>query len=90
MAVKHNRNKQAPTSPWCNADVDVESLTANERTAHELVVRRRDLTPSVERIMSAALSDASTAQALAAFSAALNSPGDPNRDPSVAIASAQS
>lgn len=83
---KPPRRKPAPSSPWCDSSVDVDSLTADQRLAHELVVRRRDLTPSVARIMDASMTPTARSRALAAFSTAVDTPGDPNRDPRVAIA----
>ena len=84
---KPARRKSAPqSSPWCHASVDVTSLAPDELLAHELVVRRRDLTPSVERIMNMGATQTARCRALAAFSDALITPGDPNRDPRVAIA----
>ena len=74
MPTKSSNQKRKTSTPWCDASADVDSLEPNERVAHELVVLRRDLTPSVERIMNHSL----------------NNPGDPNRDPRVAIASATS
>ncbi len=89
MATPKKR-KPAETSHWFDATVDVDSLDEDHRLAHELVVRRRDLTPSVARIMDAELDSAARCRALTAFSDALNTPGDPNRDPRVAIISATS
>ena len=83
---KPTRRKPAPSSPWCDSSVDVSSLAPDELLAHELVVRRRDLTPSVERIMNMEGTQAARCKALTAFSDALTAPGDPNRDPRVAIA----
>ncbi|HEY3485129.1 MAG TPA: hypothetical protein VGK49_07085 [Ilumatobacteraceae bacterium] len=82
------RRKPPPASPWCDASIDISSLDADELLAHELVVRRRDLTPSVERIMNMGGTPAVRCRALTAFREALDNPGDPNRDPRVAIASA--
>lgn len=89
MAVSKpvRRTKPVP-SPWWNATVDIETLNEHQRLAHEIVTRRRDLTPSVERIMEANLADEVRLRALAAFNAALATPGDPNRDPRVALANA--
>ena len=82
------QSRAAQSSPWCDASVDVGTLTPEQRIAHELVLRRRDITPSVQRIMDAPLSAAARGNALAAFGRALDTPGDPNRDPRVAIAAA--
>jgi hypothetical protein len=86
--AKPSRRKPTAVSPWCGPDVDTETLNPNERLAHEIVVQRRDLTPSVTRIMDAPLTEEARASALGAFGASLTTPGDPNRDPSVAIANA--
>ena len=51
-----------------------------------MVSQYRDLAPSVERIMDAEISDEQREQALTAFRDSLDTPGDPNRDPRVAIA----
>ena len=85
---RQSQARAALSSPWCDATVDVATLTPEQRVAHELVLRRRDLTPSVQRIMDAPLSADARGVALAAFSRALDTPGDPNRDPRVAIAAA--
>ena len=85
---KSAKNKKPAASPWWNATVDIDTLDDDQRLAHEIVNRRRDLTPSVERIMSANLDRAVRGRALAAFDIALSVPGDPNRDPSVALANA--
>jgi hypothetical protein len=87
-AKKQPNRKLGPATPWQQRSVDLESLTPDERLAHELVVRRPDLTPSVERIMMAELSHPVRSAALTAFSESLQMPGDPNRDPRVAIANA--
>ena len=87
-ANKQPSRKQAQSSQWQHRSADVESLTPDERLAHELVVRRPDLIPSVERIMTADVSNLARSTALTAFSNSLQSPGDPNRDPRVAIANA--
>ena len=80
--------RAAQSSPWYDPAVDIATLTAEQAVAHELVLRRRDITPSVQRIMDAPLDATARGVALAAFSRALDTPGDPNRDPRVAIASA--
>jgi hypothetical protein len=87
---KPTNRKPAPSSAWWQPSVDIESLSPDQRLAHEVVVRRRDLTPSVERIMTADLDPSQRSVALTAFSNALDSPGDPNRDPRVAIENASS
>jgi hypothetical protein len=65
-----------------------EELTPPNRIAYEIFAERRDLLPSVERIMNAGLDEAATTKALGLFRASLTVPGDPHRDPAVAISSA--
>jgi hypothetical protein len=84
MAVK----KKATTgrsSPYMTS-TDVDDLSPANRMAHEIVTARGDLLPSIERIMGAGLSDGDAVEALTLFRAALGAPGDPNRDPHVALA----
>jgi len=90
VPTKSSNQKRKTSTPWCDATADVDSLEPNERLAHELVVLRRDLTPSVERIMNHEMSEAARGRALSVFADSLNNPGDPNRDPRVAIENATS
>ena len=71
-------NWKSPGSP--------HELGAVEQLAHTIVNDRPDLMPSVERIMTAPLDGDDRLQALTMFRDALHAPGDPNRDPRVAIA----
>lgn len=87
---KQPNRKAAPSSTWWHAAVDIESLGPDQRLAHELVIRRRDVTPSVELIMNSALDETGRCVALTSFGTALDSVGDPNRDPRVAVANAAS
>lgn len=57
-----------------------------ELIAHEILAGRRDLLPSVERIMTADLGAAGTLRAIRLFRDALSNPDDVHRDPRVAIA----
>jgi len=88
LPAKSSSQKRKTSTPWCDATADVDSLEPNERVAHELGVLRRDLTPSVERIMNHEMSEEARGRALAVFAESLKTPGDPNRDPRVAIANA--
>lgn len=63
-----------------------EDLSPPNRIAFEIFAERRDLLPSVERIMNAGLDETATAKALDLFRTSLGAPGDPHRDPAVAIA----
>jgi hypothetical protein len=82
MVVK--KRSKAPENPYLNA-ATTEELSPANRIAHDIVADRRDLLPSVERIMNAGLDETATIDALSLFRTALQSPGDPNRDPRVAI-----
>ena len=83
---KPSRSKQAP-NPYLTTD-SPDELEPPNRIAYEIMSERRDLLPSVERIMNAGLSAPATIDALTMFRTSLQAPGDPNRDPSVAIARA--
>ncbi|CAN5811504.1 MAG: hypothetical protein ACR2HP_11615 [Ilumatobacteraceae bacterium] len=63
-----------------------EDLSPPNRIAFEIFAERRDLLPSVERIMNAGLDEQATTKALDLFRTSLGTPGDPHRDPAVAIA----
>jgi hypothetical protein len=75
------------SSPYLTS-TDIEDLSPTNRMAHEILISRGDLRPSIDRIMHAGLSDSDATAALTFFRDALGVPGDPNRDPNVAIASA--
>ena len=75
------------SSPYL-ASADIDALSPTNRMAHEILTSRGDLLPSIDRIMHAGLSDSDTIAALTFFRDALGVPGDPNRDPGVAIATA--
>jgi hypothetical protein len=75
---------------WYDGTTPIDELEPNEQLAHELVSGRRDLAPSVERIMAANLTVDQRHHALTAFHHSLNRIGDPNRDPRTAIANAAS
>jgi hypothetical protein len=83
MAVK--KKAKTGSSPYMTSS-DIDELSPPDRMAHELVTGRSDLLPSIERIMSAGLSEDDTVEALTLFRTALDAPGDPNRDPRVALA----
>jgi hypothetical protein len=80
--------KKRPVTRWHDGTTPVDDLAPTELLAHELVSEKADLAPSVERIMEAELSDDQRHRALVAFRDSLSTPGDPNRDPRVAIANA--
>lgn len=86
MAAK----KKATTgrsSPYLTS-TNIDELSPSNRMAHEILTSRGDLLPSIDRIMRAGISDNDTIAALTYFRDALSVPGDPNRDPGVAIATA--
>jgi hypothetical protein len=64
----------------------LEEMTPVELLADEIVTVYGDLTPSVERIMHAELSDSQRHRALSLFRESLDRIGDPFRDPRYAIA----
>lgn len=75
---------------WSDGVTPIEELAPAEQIAHEVVSAYGDLAPSVERIFDAEISDEAREQALTLFRESLGSPGDPNRDPRVAIQNAGS
>jgi hypothetical protein len=77
--------RKAPDNPYLTAATPDELGPAN-RIAYDIVADRRDLLPSVERIMNAGLDEAATVGALTLFRSSLTVGGDPHRDPRVAIA----
>lgn len=78
------RRTKAPANPYLTAATADELNPAN-RIAHDIVAERRDLLPSVERIMNAGLDEETTVAALDLFRVALETTGDPHRDPRAAI-----
>ena len=83
--VTRKTSRKAPDNPYLTAATPDELGPAN-LIAYEIVAERRDLLPSVERIMNAGLDEAGTVGALTLFRSSLTVAGDPNRDPRVAIA----
>jgi hypothetical protein len=63
-----------------------DDLSPANQIARDIIAERRDLLPSVERIMNAGLDEDATVGALSLFRASLGTTGDANRDPRVAIA----
>jgi hypothetical protein len=88
-AVIRKRTNKPPPNPYLSA-ATVDDLSPANRIAHDIVAERRDLLPSVERIMNAGLAEPATICALGLFRDSLQTPGDPNRDPRVAIAAVAS
>lgn len=77
--------KAPPINPYLTA-ASPEDLEPASRIAYDIVHGRRDVLPSVERIMNADLDDEATLRAITLFRDALMTAGDPHRDPRVAIA----
>jgi hypothetical protein len=84
MVTKGSR-KASPPNPYLTAPTP-DALGAADRIAYDIVAGRRDLLPSVERIMNAGLGEDDTVGALTLFRSSIGVTGDPNRDPRVAIA----
>jgi hypothetical protein len=84
MATR-KRSIKVPANPYLTSATPDDLGPAN-RIAYDIVAARRDLLPSVERIMNANLDEDGTVGALTLFRCSLTAPGDPNRDPRVAIA----
>jgi hypothetical protein len=74
-------------APWRSSGSS-DDLGPAEQIAEETLTGRRDLLPSVGRIMTAGLGTAGTLHAISLFRDALNDPGDVRRDPRIAIAEA--
>ncbi len=83
--VTRKRPAKAPDNPYLTSATPDQLGPAN-RIAYDIIAERRDLLPSVERIMNAGLDEDGTVGALELFRASLTTVGDPNRDPRVAIA----
>jgi hypothetical protein len=86
MATRKRASAQ-PIRPYLGSP-DPEDLSPAYRVANEIVTTRSDLLPSVDRIMGAGLNALNEEQALTLFRDSLGRPGDPHRDPSIAIAAA--
>ena len=81
------RTAKGPPNPYLTT-ASPDDLEPANRIAFDIVHERRDLLPSVERIMNAGLDDDATLQAISWFRDSLETTGDPHRDPRVAIADA--
>jgi hypothetical protein len=80
--------KKPILSPWFNGETPLEELPASDQVAHDIVLEFGNLKPSLMRIMDAELDDDQRLKAMVAFRDSLQDPGNPNRDPRVAIANA--
>lgn len=83
MVIKR-RSTKVQDNPYLRS-ATLDDLDPANRIAYEIVAERRDLLPSVDRIMNAGLDEDGTLGALTLFRYSLTAIGDPNRDPRVAI-----
>jgi hypothetical protein len=79
------RATKASPNPYLTTE-SPDDLEPASRIAYDIVHDRRDVLPSVERIMNAGLDAEATLRAMTLFRDALITTGDPHRDPRVAIA----
>ena len=80
--------KKPILSPWFNGETPLDELPASDQVAHDIVLEFGDLKPSIKRIMDADLDDDQRLNAIVAFRDSLHDPGNPNRNPRVAITNA--
>jgi hypothetical protein len=79
------QTRKALENPY-RSSVSPDELGPADRMAYDIVAERRDLLPSVDRIMNAGLGEDATVRAMTLFRESLSTADDPNRDPRVAIA----
>jgi hypothetical protein len=87
--IKKSRAAKPADNPYLSSAA-VDDLSPANRIAYEIIAERRDLLPSVERIMNAGLTEDATVRALTLFRDSLTATDDPHRDPRVAIVNASS
>jgi hypothetical protein len=87
MAAPAKRTKAK--RPYKAGDPLPEGHTESDAVAYAITSAYRDLEPSVKRIMLSDLDEAGRLQAITLFQASLGVPGDPNRDPAMAIETAR-
>ena len=83
------RPAKSPPNPY-RGTASPDDLGPTERIAFDIIAGRRDLLPSVERIMNADLDDGARLRAITLFCDSLGQTGDPHRDPRVSIADSRS
>jgi hypothetical protein len=81
--IKKSRAK-VPVNPY-RSTTSPDDLGPADRIAFDIVAERRDLLPSVDRIMNADLEVEARVRAITLFRDSLTRMGDPHRDPRVAI-----
>jgi hypothetical protein len=86
MATRKPTTKPGHIKYRWQSTESLDDLGPADRIAHDILAGRRDLFPSVERIMTAGLDDDGTLRAIGLFRDSLTTPGDVHRDPRVAIA----
>jgi len=86
MVIRKTKTADNPYGPRARPD----DQGAATRIAFEIIAERSDLLPSVDRIMNADLDDDAVLRAITLFRNSLREPGDPHRDPRVAIAASTS
>lgn len=79
------KRQKVKDNPYLSAD-SPEELGPSDRIAFEIFAERRDLRPSVDRIMNAGLDDDNTLRAMTMFRDAIGATDDPHRDPRACIA----
>lgn len=84
MTAKKTRKNSGVATDWASPG-SPEQLDELQLAAHGIVTERPDLRPSIARIIGSDLDQPGRLRALSLFKEALTTPGDPNRDPSVAI-----
>lgn len=82
-----SRKKPIHTA-WYDGETPFEELDPSRQVAHQIVELHRDLAPSVDRIMSADLTEPQRHRAIGLFQTSLVASDDPHRDPRNAIAAA--
>jgi hypothetical protein len=87
MAKKSTPAPPAGAKPYLQPGA-IDDLGPADRIAREVITGRRDLLPSVARIMDAELGADATFVAIGLFRDSLDKANDPHRDPRVAIAAA--
>ncbi len=87
--IKKRGRKKLVDNPYRTTD-SPDDLGPTDRIAHDIVAERRDLLPSVDRIMNAGLDNPATLRAITLFRDSLQGGTDPNRDPHVAIVNGMS
>ncbi|HEX9258080.1 MAG TPA: hypothetical protein VF855_00985 [Acidimicrobiales bacterium] len=81
--------RKRPTSKAVGT-TPLDEQTPSEAVAHAIVVKYSDLAPSLNRIMAADIGEEGRLHAITLFQQSLGVPGDPNRNPAIAIEAGRS